>query len=63
MGLIFLAFGLGGLIGPPFGGWLADASDGSTIPIGFAVVTSVTALVLSLTMPTGAVAVGEPAVE
>ena len=63
MGLIFLAFGLGGLIGPPFGGWLADATDGSTIPIGFAVVTSAIALVVSLTMPTGAVAVGKPALD
>ena len=63
MGLIFLAFGLGGLIGPPFGGWLADASDGSTIPIGFAVVTSTIALGVSLTMPTGVVAVGEPALD
>jgi MFS family permease len=59
MGLVFLAFGLGGLIGPPFGGWLADASDGSTVPIAFAVVTSVVALLLSLTMPIGAVRIPE----
>ena len=59
MGLVFLAFGLGGLIGPPFGGWLADASDGSTVPIAFAVLTSLGALLLSLTMPTGAVRLGE----
>jgi predicted MFS family arabinose efflux permease len=61
MGLVFLAFGVGGLIGPPFGGWLADASDGSTIPIAFAVLASVIAFVVSLTMPTGAVPVGERA--
>jgi MFS family permease len=59
MGLVFLAFGLGGLIGPPFGGWLADSSDGSTVPIAFTVVTSVVAFALSLTMPTDAAPVGD----
>jgi MFS family permease len=33
MGLVFLAFGLGGLVGPPPGGLLADVTDGSAIPI------------------------------
>ena len=56
MGLVFLAFGLGGLLGPPVGGWLADASDGSTVPIAFAVVTSMVAFGLSLTMPIRAAA-------
>ena len=57
MGLVFLAFGLGGLIGPPLGGWLADTTDGTSIPIGFAVATSVLAFGLSLTMPSGRVQV------
>lgn len=51
MGLMFLAFGLGGLFGPPVAGWLADATDGSAVPITFAVVMSASALALSLTMP------------
>lgn len=63
MGLVFLAFGLGGLIGPPFGGWLADATDGTTVPIAFAIATSVLAFGLSLTMPTSAAPLGvQPAV-
>ena len=53
MGLLFLAFGLGGLVGPPFAGWLADTSDGSTVPIVFAVITSLLAFALSLTLPIG----------
>ena len=60
IGLLFLAFGLGGLVGPPFAGWLADVSDGSAVPISFAVVASACAFALSLTMPTGAVVVDEP---
>ncbi len=61
IGLLFLAFGLGGLVGPPFGGWLADASNGSTIPIAFGVVMSALAFALSLTMPIGAARAGTPA--
>ena len=48
MGLVFLAFGLGGLLGPPLGGLLADVTNGSAIPIAFALVTSVAAFVCSL---------------
>ena len=55
MGLVFLAFGLGGLVGPPLGGLLADVTDGSAIPIAFALVTSVAAFGISLTMRPGAV--------
>ena len=55
MGLVFLAFGLGGLLGPPLGGLLADVTDGSAIPIAFALVTSVAAFGCSLTMRPGAV--------
>ena len=52
MGLMFLAFGLGGLIGPPFAGWLADASDGSTVPITFAIVACLAAVAVAVTMTT-----------
>jgi MFS family permease len=55
MGLVFLAFGLGGLLGPPLGGLLADVTDGSAIPIAFALVTSMAAFGCSLTMRPGAV--------
>lgn len=33
MGLLFLAFGIGGLIGPPLAGWLADTTTGNDLPI------------------------------
>ncbi|MEM7271946.1 MAG: MFS transporter [Actinomycetota bacterium] len=33
MGLLFLSFGVGGLIGPPLAGWLADVTTGNDIPI------------------------------
>jgi predicted MFS family arabinose efflux permease len=55
MGLVFLAFGLGGLLGPPLGGLLADVTEGSAIPIAFALATSVAAFGCSLTMRPGAV--------
>ena len=54
MGLVFLAFGVGGLLGPPLGGVLADATEGPAIPIAFALATSVAAFACSLTMRTGA---------
>lgn len=52
MGLMFLGAGLGGLLGPPLAGWLADATAGSTVPIGLALLTSVVAFALSLAIPT-----------
>lgn len=33
IGTNFLSFGIGGLIGPPLAGWLADATNGRTVPI------------------------------
>ncbi|MDQ3385025.1 MAG: MFS transporter, partial [Actinomycetota bacterium] len=51
IGLMFLGAGLGGLIGPPLAGWLADASAGSTVPITLALVVAVVAFVLSLAIP------------
>ena len=52
MGLMFLGAGVGGLIGPPLAGWLADASAGSTVPITLALLVAVVAFVLSLAIPT-----------
>ena len=60
MGLQFLGAGLGGLVGPPFAGWLADTSDGRTAPIVFALVVAVITFVLSLGLPVGTPA-GMPA--
>lgn len=51
MGLMFLGAGLGGLIGPPLAGWLADASAGSSVPITLALVVAVVAFLLSLAIP------------
>lgn len=39
MGLLFLAFGIGGLIGPPTAGWLSDRSGQSAVIVGLMVVT------------------------
>ena len=62
MGLMFLGAGLGGLVGPPLAGWLADASEGRVVPISLALGVSVVAFVLSLAIPTAgeAVAVEAP---
>lgn len=54
MGLLFLGAGIGGLIGPPLAGSLADASEGSGVPITLALVVSILAFVLSLAIPTRA---------
>ena len=51
MGLMFLGAGLGGLVGPPLAGWLADTSSGSTVPIALALGVAVVAFVLSLGIP------------
>lgn len=51
MGLMFLGAGLGGLVGPPLAGWLADASAGSTVPIALALAVAVAAFALSLAIP------------
>ncbi|MEY2470284.1 MAG: hypothetical protein QOF21_2982 [Actinomycetota bacterium] len=51
MGLQFLAAGLGGLIGPPLAGWLADTTNGRTAPIVLALVVSVVAFAFSLAIP------------
>jgi predicted MFS family arabinose efflux permease len=54
MGLMFLGAGLGGLIGPPLAGWLADAYDGRVVPISLALGVSVAAFLLSLAIPQSA---------
>ena len=46
-GTLFLSFGLGGLIGPPAGGWIADASDGRVVPIIVVIVLLIAAVATS----------------
>ncbi len=52
IGLTFLGAGLGGLLGPPTAGFLADASDGQVVPILFALLAALATVVLSLRLPT-----------
>lgn len=51
MGVVFLSFGIGGLIGPPAAGAIADATSGRTVPI--AVALTVVLLALWSTRPLG----------
>jgi MFS family permease len=53
MGLMFLSAGIGGLVGPPLAGWLADAADGRFVPIAVTLAVSAAAFVLSLFIPAG----------
>jgi predicted MFS family arabinose efflux permease len=53
MGLLLLAFGLGGFIGPPLAGELAERSTGHDLPILVCLGLIGTATVLSLTIRTG----------
>jgi MFS family permease len=55
MGLQFLGVGVGGLIGPPLAGLLADYSSGSALPILLALSVAVVAFVIALKLPLGAV--------
>lgn len=50
-GLLFLATGLGGLIGPPIVGVLSDLSDGRAIPIGFVIGVTLATLTASFRLP------------
>ncbi len=52
IGLQFLGAGLGGLIGPTTAGFLADASDGQSVPILFALAASVVTVAISTRLPT-----------
>ncbi len=52
-GLVFLATGLGGLVGPPLVGVLSDLSDGRAVPIGAVIVVTLLALGTSLRLPVG----------
>ncbi len=52
IGMQFLGAGLGGLLGPTTAGFLADASDGQTVPILFALGASLVTVVISLGLPT-----------
>lgn len=46
MGLLFLAFGVGGLFGPPLAGWFADYSGQSPVIVGVIIVVAVAAAVM-----------------
>lgn len=59
MGLQFLGVGIGGLIGPPLAGFLADYSSGSTVPILLALSVAAVAFVIALKLPLGAVLISE----
>jgi MFS family permease len=60
LGLLYLGAGLGGLVGPPFAGWLADASGGHALPIATAVAATVLAAVISVRVPRDPVGVVTP---
>lgn len=55
IGMQFLGAGLGGLLGPTTAGFLADASDGQSVPMLFALVASLLTVALSLALPTSQV--------
>ncbi|MEM9714113.1 MAG: MFS transporter [Actinomycetota bacterium] len=60
-GLVFLATGLGGLVGPPLVGVLSDLSDGRGVPIAAVIVVTIAALATSLRLrrdPAPAVVMG-----
>ncbi len=58
MGVVFLSFGLGGLIGPPAAGAIADATSGRTVPI--VVVIALLLIALMSTVPLAPRTVAEP---
>ncbi len=47
MGILFLSFGIGGLIGPPAAGFLADSTDGRVLPIALVIVILLAALAVT----------------
>lgn len=55
MGLMFLGAGIGGLLGPTGAGFLADVSDGQSVPMAFALGASLATVVLSMRLPTSQV--------
>ncbi len=52
MGMLFLSFGLGGLVGPPAAGLVADATSGRTTPIAIIIVILLGALAVSRPLTT-----------
>ena len=48
MGTLFLSYGLGGLLGPPAAGYVADATNGRTVPIVTVIVILCLALLTSM---------------
>ncbi len=51
-GLLFLATGVGGFIGPPVTGVLSDLAGGHVVPIGFVLAVNLVAVAVTLTVPT-----------
>ncbi len=49
MGILFLSFGIGGLVGPPAAGLVADATSGRTTPI--AIVIAILVVAVATTSP------------
>jgi predicted MFS family arabinose efflux permease len=50
MGILFLSFGVGGLIGPPAAGFLADSAGSNVVPIYVVIALLVAALAASIPM-------------
>ena len=61
VGMMFVSSALGGLIGPPLSGFLADGFDGHEVPIVMCILVSALALVVTLAVPTEPVALPERA--
>jgi MFS family permease len=51
LGLLFLAGGIGGFLGPPLAGYLADATDGQIVPIAVSLVVTVVAALITAVIP------------
>jgi MFS family permease len=54
LGLLYLGAGIGGLVGPPLAGGLADATSGQLLPIAVALLFTIAGAVVTLAIPEGA---------
>jgi len=61
VGMMFVASALGGLIGPPLSGFLADGFDGHEVPIAMCIGVSLVTLVVTMAVPTEPVDLGDQA--
>jgi MFS family permease len=59
LGLLYLGAGIGGLVGPPLAGGLADATSGQLLPIGVALLFTIAGAVVTLAIPEGAPVPGD----